>query len=72
MTFREIDTSKELNDVEMFKMVMRNRATSLGISVEDLANNPEHMKVVLEVIRLIKRKYKDNITASSLWTLMGS
>ena len=27
--FEEINTSKELNDVEMFKMVMRNRATSL-------------------------------------------
>ena len=70
--FEEINTSKELNDVEMFKMVMRNRATSLGVSVDDLINNPEHMKVVLEVIQQIKRKYKDNITASSLWTLMGN
>lgn len=70
--FEEVNTSKELNDVEMFKMVMRNRATSLGISVEDLANNPDHMKVVMEVIQQIKRKYRDNITASSIWTLMGS
>ena len=70
--FKEVNTSKELNDTEMFKMVMRNRATSLGVSVNDLMNDPEHMKVVLEVIRQIKRKYKDNISASSLWTLMGS
>ena len=70
--FEEINTSKELNDTEMFKMVMRNRATSLGISVDDLMNDPKHMKVILEVIRQIKRKYKDNISASSLWTLMGS
>jgi len=66
------EISNELNDTEMFKLVIRNMASSLGIKPDDLMNNPNHAKRVKEAIIQIKKKQRDNISASSLWNLISN
>jgi hypothetical protein len=66
------EISNELNDTEMFKLVIRNMSSSLGIKPDDLMTNPNHAKRVKESIIQIKKKQRENISSSSLWNLISN
>ena len=66
------ETSNKLNDTEMFKLVIRNMSSSLGIKPDNLMANPNHAKRIKESIIQIKKKQRENISASSLWNLISN